>query len=337
MTISGLLPGEVARTGPPTAQVVIDRHSDVVAMVRMMFAASTARSDRGFVHSFNLDATTSPTSLLPEDAIVTRCATTDFQVSVLAECATALILISASAGLAMVTVAAETEEITVRLELQIRSRVRPEPTPDTVTLRTWSTTPPRGARSATREVAAPEWSAIRRNYTSQVREQLDRLVALREPGPVGRFVLWHGEPGTGKTTALRALLREWEPWCSAHYIADPERFLEDPVYITDVLTQRSKGTSGPTLTTAAEPATPWRLLVVEDNDQYLRAKPRSSSSSGLGRLLGLADGLLGQGYNTLILFTTNEEIGRVHPALIRPGRCLARVEFTKFSPQESSD
>jgi hypothetical protein len=37
-----------------------------------------------------------------------------------------------------------------------------------------------------------------------------------------------------------------------------------------------------------------------------------------------------------VLLTTIEEMSRVHPALIRPGRCLAATEFTEFSPTEAS-
>lgn len=47
----------------------------------------------------------------------------------------------------------------------------------------------------------------------------------------------------------------------------------------------------------------------------------------MGRLLNLADGLLGQGLRCLFLITTNEQLGRIHPAVVRPGRCLAQVEF----------
>lgn len=37
----------------------------------------------------------------------------------------------------------------------------------------------------------------------------------------------------------------------------------------------------------------------------------------------------------MILLTTNEELGRLHPALTRPGRCLAQVEFKRFQPAEA--
>jgi len=54
-------------------------------------------------------------------------------------------------------------------------------------------------------------------------------------------------------------------------------------------------------------------------------------------LLNLSDGILGQGSNTLILLTTNEDMRELHPALVRPGRALAKTEFTKLSVVESND
>ena len=80
----------------------------------------------------------------------------------------------------------------------------------------------------------------------------------------------------------------------------------------------------------------FRLIVAEDSDEFLRASARRDAGASLGRLLNVTDGVLGQGFDTIILLTTNEEIGRLHPALVRPGRCLAAVEFTEFSPAEAA-
>lgn len=122
---------------------------------------------------------------------------------------------------------------------------------------------------------------------------------------------------------------------SSQYLADPEKFFADPGYISEVLTRPTPWTGGPTFDTAVDNHSRWRLVIAEDADEYLRATTRGTGA-GLGRLLNLADGVLGQGFNTLILLTTNEEPTRLHPALTRPGRCLARVEFTAFSPAEAS-
>lgn len=44
----------------------------------------------------------------------------------------------------------------------------------------------------------------------------------KDPGRSRQLVLWQGSPGTGKTTALRALGWEWRAWCEIHYVTDPE-------------------------------------------------------------------------------------------------------------------
>ncbi|MGH9181179.1 MAG: DUF5925 domain-containing protein, partial [Acidimicrobiales bacterium] len=92
---------------------------------------------------------------------------------------------------------------------------------------------------------------------------------------------------------------------------------------------------GPSLRKPAEPEALWRLIVAEDCDEYLRASARRDAGAALGRLLNLTDGLLGQGMCALVLLTTNEEVSRLHPALTRPGRCLARVEFNPFEESEA--
>ena len=50
----------------------------------------------------------------------------------------------------------------------------------------------------------------------------------------------------------------------------------------------------------------------------------------------MADGFIGQGVNAIVLITTNEPIGRLHPAVVRPGRCLAEIEFPALSGAEAS-
>jgi hypothetical protein len=54
---------------------------------------------------------------------------------------------------------------------------------------------------------------------------------------------------------------------------------------------------------------------------------RATTGQGLSRLLNLTDGLLGQGFKTMVLITTNDPISSLHPAVVRPGRCLQETEF----------
>ena len=58
------------------------------------------------------------------------------------------------------------------------------------------------------------------------------------PAHGGKLILWHGEAGTGKTFALRALAWEWRDWCEFNYIVDPDSFFgEHADYLMSVLTQ----------------------------------------------------------------------------------------------------
>ncbi|MBY6706236.1 AAA family ATPase [Rhodococcus sp. BP-241] len=176
--------------------------------------------------------------------------------------------------------------------------------------------------------AAP-WAEISRNYPSSVRNALTRLADLTGPTAGGRLILWHGAPGTGKTTAIRTLARKWSNWCRSVYIADPERLFADSAYLADVIT-KSPRVNGPFHDDR------WQIIIAEDTDEYLRSSARRVAGAALGRLLNVTDGILGHGSKTLLLLTTNERIDRLHPALTRPGRCMANVEFTAFGIDEAS-
>jgi hypothetical protein len=53
-------------------------------------------------------------------------------------------------------------------------------------------------------------------------------------------------------------------------------------------------------------------------------------------LLNLTDGLLGQGRDVLVAITTNEDLARLHPAVVRPGRCMASIEVPALPYREAS-
>jgi hypothetical protein len=289
------------------------------------------------VQAFSIDRPVAPVDLVPSGARIVRTSSNDTVVVALARAGCGSILITALPRTASVAVSAATDAEASQLATAVRQLVPAADEHGTVDVRTWYLSCHGNAVGVDRRIEAPAWSTIERNYPTAVRQALARLFSEDRPAGGGKLILWHGEPGTGKTTALRALMRAWEPWCAGQYIADPERLFADPAYINEVLTRSTAPRYGPTLTRAADPEALWRLIVAEDCDEYLRASARRDAGAGLGRLLNLADGLLGQGYNALMLLTTNEELHRLHPALVRPGRCLARVEFFRFPMHEARD
>jgi hypothetical protein len=195
-----------------------------------------------------------------------------------------------------------------------------------------------------RRLSLPRFTDIERNYPAAVRAGLAALFSHESgDGLPGRLALWHGPPGTGKTWALRALGREWNSWCDLHYVTDPERLLGgDTAYMLEVLAARSEPIDvhdhdgeGPGAARKHESEERWRLLVLEDAGELLGASAPAEVGRGFARLLNISDGLLGQGTRALILITTNEPLGKLHPAALRPGRAMATLEFALLDAGEA--
>ncbi len=177
------------------------------------------------------------------------------------------------------------------------------------------------------------WAQIERNYAAATRTQLSALMRDFRAGEGGKLLLWHGEPGTGKTYALRTLAWEWRRWCDFHYVIDPEVLLgSNSPYLLRVLL----GDAG-RLGIARATGSRWRLLILEDCGELIAADAKAATGQALSRLLNLTDGLIGEGFKTLMLISTNDPLKKMHPAVTRPGREAARVAFEKHSPEEARE
>jgi uncharacterized protein DUF5925/ATPase family protein associated with various cellular activities (AAA) len=228
------------------------------------------------------------------------------------------------------TVAAATADHADQVLAALIDDAPSEPSPDeaSVSLTFCCKTDTSVLRALRRQVC-PRWGAIARNYAPATHDALAPLMEGCPPGEFdGRLILWAGPPGTGKTTAIRSLVRAWKEWADFEYVTDPSSFFFDASYVFDVALQPSQRHSAG----YRSPET-WKVVIVEDADDFL--DPNSHMSQGLGMLLNLTDGMLGQGTRVLFLLTTNRTIGRLHPAVTRRGRALAHIDFRTFSAPEA--
>lgn len=142
---------------------------------------------------------------------------------------------------------------------------------------------------------------------------IERYLNADEP-----ILVLQGPPGTGKTRLIRALLgelsRRENRQIEALYTGEMKAVENDELFVRFI--------------TGDE-----QVFVIEDADHLLR--PRASGNINLHRFLTLADGVV-RAQGRKIVFSTNlPNIGDLDDALVRPGRCFARVFLRNLRADEA--
>lgn len=163
------------------------------------------------------------------------------------------------------------------------------------------------------------------NYAPKVVE--DYKIAIKDfssKTPSGRMVIMNGEPGTGKTYLVRAMLMDVP---NATFLLIPPTMIPElsgPTLISLLLENRhTLSANGPT------------ILVLEDAD-YCLAPRKSDNMSAISSILNMGDGIFGSLFDIRILATTNAETREIDPAILRAGRLSTRIDVDKLEAHEAT-
>lgn len=177
------------------------------------------------------------------------------------------------------------------------------------------------ALSSAGRVDAP---LVRENYAPEALAHYDHVVGcLRTNSPCGRLVLLDGSPGTGKSYMIRG------------FASDVRATF---VIVSSSLVGQISGPDVVPVLLNSGPAEEKRgpiVLVLEDADAALVTRERGSLS-GLGDVLNIGDGLLGELADLRIIATTNADRVELDPAIMRPGRMCAHIQVGTLSAEAAS-
>lgn len=140
------------------------------------------------------------------------------------------------------------------------------------------------------------------------------------------LIILHGSPGTGKTQYVRFLISQLaSSEKSVVYI--PSNLVDmfmDPSFmgfLNDWIIDKNNRT----------------VLLLEDAESLIESRESGTRSQGISNLLNVTDGILNDILGTQIIITFNTGLEYIDQALLRPGRLLARKEFTELDLDQAKN
>ncbi len=158
---------------------------------------------------------------------------------------------------------------------------------------------------------------LRANYNANLFDLNNKMVSFINNNEANGMVLFHGLPGSGKTTYLRHLISV----CEARFIYLPNNLfceLSNPSFFTFILSY------------------PNSVIILEDCEEILKPRDQNNNTTGISNLLNLSDGLLGDAMKLKIVCTFNTNIRNIDQALLRKGRLTQKYEFGKLDIIETN-
>lgn len=132
------------------------------------------------------------------------------------------------------------------------------------------------------------------------------------------IVLFHGDPGSGKTTYIKYLTQFIEDKEIMFIPPSMAESLSEPSIIPFLMEHRNS------------------ILIIEDAERVIADRESNGSSMGVSNILNLTDGILGDCLNIQVIATFNMKREKIDSALLRKGRLIVEHKFGKLSVEESN-
>lgn len=170
------------------------------------------------------------------------------------------------------------------------------------------------------EGKVPSFIHVDEHYGDGFLEFHEKMMARIKNDSKG-LVLFHGDPGTGKTQYIRMLLDQltranksilYVPPSFSSQLTEPQMI----EFVSDWVLDEDQDC----------------ILLIEDAEPLLEVRNGSDGrSTGISNLLNMTDGILNDMLGLMVIATFNTSISKIDSALLRPQRLIARKEFCKIS------
>ena len=164
------------------------------------------------------------------------------------------------------------------------------------------------------ETVVPEGYSVEKYYTKDFQPIHKHVVENLQKNESGLY-LFHGEPGTGKTTYIKYLASVLK----RDVIYVPVAFIDslvDPSFLPALLKKRHS------------------VLVIEDAEKALLAREPGDSSSLVSAILNITDGIMGNVFSISVIATYNSPRAGIDKALLRKGRLKGEHKFDKLPVEQ---
>lgn len=168
------------------------------------------------------------------------------------------------------------------------------------------------------EGKVPDMSHMDSHYGDGFKDFHNSLITRLKTSNKG-LILFHGEPGTGKTHYIRYMLAELAKIDKTIIYFSPS--------MASAITQPAMMSFLSTWITENEKDC---VILIEDAEPLLETRNSQNRSEGITNLLNMTDGILNDMLGVTVICTFNTEIEKIDKALLRPERLIARKYFGRL-------